>query len=87
MKHDVIENVLSDWQIFPNPSQGTIYITGLPSNSSIKIYDGLGRMVYSVNQTNEKQVIDLSSFKSGLYYLQSEIDGKTSTMKKIVLNR
>jgi len=62
-------------------------LTGLPSNSSIKIYDGLGRMVYSVNQTNEKQVIDLSSFKSGLYYLQSEIDGKTSTMKKIVLNR
>jgi hypothetical protein len=80
------ENVLSDWQIFPNPSQGTVYIVGLPAHASIKIYDGLGRMVYSLNQTEEMQTIDLSSFKSGLYYMQPEIDGKISTMKKVVLN-
>ena len=59
------ENVI----IYPNPLQSTTTIDGA-SNSTIRIYDINGKILFTKNISSESETIDLSSLQSGLYYAQ-----------------
>lgn len=66
------------FRVYPNPSDGGFTAEfGLWTNSDIdmKVYDGLGRVVWTQELENirfHKQGIDLSSLPSGIYHLSIE---------------
>lgn len=53
--------------VFPNPSQGTFYLSHPITN--VKVIDHIGRVVFQYRGSEVKH-IDLSSFPSGIYFLQ-----------------
>ncbi len=83
-----IENVgqdeltASDWTIYPNPSSGIVVLDSEIEYASIKIFNGLGQLVYEkVNlDTNSRLELDLSSLEKGVYWLN--LDGSS---QKIII--
>ena len=71
--------------IYPNPTSSTVTITGdlINSQSSIVLYDISGREVYSEQLVNQSAVIDLSSYRTGVYLLKVNSNG-SSTVRKLV---
>ena len=66
--------------ISPNPTYGTISISGRENIENIKIYSIDGKEVSSFNDTTK---INLSHFKDGIYFLKIK-DGAHTVTKKII---
>ena len=83
----VDENLINLFVLYPNPSSGliTILLTENPVNSwSIRITDLTGKLI---SQSLEKGVSsnqDLSSFESGIYLIEININGMVRTEKVII---
>jgi len=75
-----IANRLSDFKLYPNPSEGMIHVT-LPSVIDITIYNNHGRKVFETTNTS----IDISTLKSGVYFMKIETSEGT-TIRKLVRN-
>jgi len=75
---DIIDISEGNITVFPNPTTGTITIysplTKGAREISLDIYDLTGRIVYSTNYTANQlanyQIIKLSNFSSGIYFMQ-----------------
>ena len=69
--------------IYPNPTKNQLAISGkLLLNSSIQIFNSLGQlMVEKENQSNTHVVLEVSSFKGGLYFLVINQNGNSNTFK------
>jgi hypothetical protein len=80
------------FNLFPNPSQGRVFIKLLPEeyskNLSIEIYDSKYRLILSKNSfgSAEKIEMDLSSLSSGLYMV-TIIDEKSNIIARQKLVR
>jgi hypothetical protein len=83
-----VENItddLLDVKIFPNPSQGFIYINA--SNLGLQeyeifIYDAVGKLVVSdKNSTN----INISDLQNGVYYITIQPEKTAACKKQIIL--
>jgi hypothetical protein len=83
-----IDNLLT---VFPNPSNGFIQLKlakPIQEDLSYSLYDVQGKQLLqsSMNRNNmAAQEVDLSSYKSGIYLLKVNIEGKTY-FRKIQLN-
>ena len=79
-------------KLYPNPASTIINleITGASEKSSgyINIYDALGHLVYSENLNRDQftitKQIDVSSFKSGIYFVTLTLDSNNKTTLKFV---
>ncbi|MDB5282543.1 MAG: type sorting protein, partial [Bacteroidota bacterium] len=58
---------LDNIHLYPNPSNGSIYFSGLKNGEAIEIYNALGQMVYSSGFTSPLQVVDMSANAKGIY--------------------
>lgn len=82
--HTPGEEVLS-LKIFPNPSENGIFhvrIAPTYSNCVMKVSDSLGKII-QVQKNAENNVVDLSSYTQGMYYLTLISDKKIITLKLI----
>lgn len=82
----VDENKMDNVSIFPNPSaNGVVYVRGASIISSVEVYDALGQLITTVdNSSNTVMTIDLSGNK-GVYLMKmTSTDGTTST-KRVIL--
>ena len=80
-----VENAFSadDIVVYPNPSNGIFTISGLPQNSNeISIFDALGKMIYVDKTANN--IVDISAFPTGIYYLAIKIEGNYAYKKLLV---
>jgi len=71
------------WNIFPNPVEDILYITGLEGFYTIKMVDAVGRVVVSIKGTSSEQELDMSGKPAGMYLLKIESQGKSVTRKLI----
>jgi hypothetical protein len=77
--------------IYPNPTNGAInikYNSGGPSHPNFKIYDVLGREVYSFEGSpgEKTENINLEDLSSGIYFLRMSSDGgKLEDVKKFMI--
>ena len=78
------EALLSDIQIYPNPSDGTFTISGLDSKANIKIVNILGDQVYS-GEVDLPSKLDLSAQPKGVYFISIET-GRSKFFKKLLIN-
>lgn len=56
-------------KLFPNPATEYVYVSGLPADAFLTIFNLSGRIISSFNGTN---AIPVSDFKSGMYILVVE---------------
>jgi hypothetical protein len=69
-------------KLFPNPTSDKITIQSDNfKNTSLQIFDNLGRQVLQQNVIKSETVLDISNFKTGQYLLQIEREGKRSIYK------
>jgi hypothetical protein len=76
---------LSEIKIFPNPVNLILYIK-VPEDfeqSTISIYNVLGKLVLQKNITETVNPIDVSSIASGLYIVNLQSEQTTKTFKLI----
>lgn len=78
------ENALQRISIFPNPSNGHVFISNISQPTELNIYNSLGMLIQKTEVHNESE-IDLSKCPKGLYLFTLKRDGALHT-KRIILN-
>jgi hypothetical protein len=61
------EEVSTSFNLFPNPANDELHITGLSQTSILEIRDAQGRIVFQDNGTGAFRIIDTSEFSNGFY--------------------
>ena len=84
LSNNEINNNIDNIIVYPNPARDFISIANIDKNSLIKLFDSLGRLVFTT-KTNEN-VINTSNLKSGIYYLSIEKNNIIIT-KKIIISK
>ncbi len=74
--------------LFPNPASQTIFVssTNDERNTSIKIYDVFGNIVFSKSNISRMEEIDISEFSTGIYFLNF-VSGKGNVVKRFEVIR
>jgi hypothetical protein len=57
------------YQIYPNPSKG-IFTVEVSEDSKMKVYNGIGKLVYERENISQTSQHDLSKMVKGIYYIQ-----------------
>ena len=71
--------------IYPNPSNGKLFISNSGAVKSIKVTNIIGKEIYSNNNFNNNS-IDLINFNNGVYFINLSTEKGTIT-KKIILTK
>jgi hypothetical protein len=81
----IVELLSTDVNIHPNPTQDWITVSLEEGTAtSVSIRNSLGQLLLSDKKPSTNQVeLDLSSYPTGIYFLQLEVDGQVIT-KKVV---
>ena len=81
----VPETDISQAKIYPNPSSGMINLDAI-KGAQVQIFNAVGEMVYSLDETTNHQKIDLTNLTKGLYFVQIRKENQHS-LKKIILTK
>ena len=65
----VVKNELLSVALYPNPTSDFLFVNGLKTTTSYKIYDNLGRTIKADNITNTSNKIDVQLLPKGMYFL------------------
>lgn len=68
----VINEVLTDIILFPNPTLNIFNISGLEGVSNLKVNDELGRTIMVIPNYTSGELINIENLSSGLYFIQIE---------------
>lgn len=71
--------------MYPNPTQGKLFISTSDKITSISITNIIGKEVFSQINFNDNS-IDLNSFKNGVYFVSINTN-KAAVTKKIILTK
>ena len=77
---NIDENKITNFKIFPNPSNNLINIQSNRSIKTVKIYDVIGNQVLVTSETYH---INISSLSKGLYFIAVETENARSIQKFI----
>ncbi len=69
--------------MYPNPANNSFKVRATNTIDKIIIYNTLGQKLQELNPKKDSENIDISSYKSGLYLIQVDSDGKSVTSKLI----
>ncbi len=82
----VQENEISNFNMYPNPSEGKVVFKGdFSENASLEVMDQTGRVVSKVANLNNGTILDLSNVQKGIYTVVISNNG-LKTVKSIALN-
>ncbi|MDD4149060.1 MAG: C10 family peptidase [Bacteroidales bacterium] len=76
---DVATNKLNNINIYPNPAQNKINITGIV-NSNVGIYDIYGKLIKEFNNI-DSTILDISDMSDGVYFINISNTEGVKTMK------
>lgn len=72
---------LENIQLYPNPAQTVITISGLKQGSTIEITDVNGRLIQSIAKTsNPAESIETSQFGKGIYFVKVMLDNQVKSL-------
>ena len=82
-------DVISTWQVFPNPSTGKFNLDvelKQPQVCRVELFNLVGQSVYQIEKTGSSfnLEIDLKDSAAGLYFLKMEVNEK-AYLKKVIL--
>ena len=70
-------------QLYPNPAMGIVNIETTEA-SEVKVFDVVGQTMYNNRHTETLHNIDVSNWKSGVYFVNIHCAGKVYNQKLIV---
>lgn len=73
----------SPMNIYPNPTNGSIYITGASTDSNSEVYNTMGQIIIESKKINSKGEIDLKHQPAGIYFIKINSDDKTIVRKVV----
>lgn len=73
------ENNTLMFSVYPNPTQDVLYIESQQQIEKVKIYNLQGQLI----KDGSSNKLDVSKFKTGLYFVEVTVDGKSTTKKFI----
>ncbi len=73
------------FSVYPNPSAGVISL-GLENinNGDIAVYNVIGDLIYHKEISSETEVLDLSNYENGCYFVEVSSEGKRNIQKLIL---
>ncbi|APZ46073.1 hypothetical protein BW723_07080 [Polaribacter reichenbachii] len=81
----VNDEFLSDLSVYPNPSNGTVYIKGDKLIEEIKVFNIIGKSIFAQkNINNTSTVVDFKNKTSGIYFAKIKTEVGTTTRKIII---
>ncbi|MBL7931493.1 MAG: T9SS type A sorting domain-containing protein, partial [Bacteroidia bacterium] len=76
---------LSGIRLFPNPSTGLVNIEfGFEGNKDIIITNSAGALIQKVSSPNTTEVINLSGYSKGIYFVKIQNEGRFADFKLII---
>lgn len=72
----------NSFKIYPNPADNFIVIKNAKVGDKINLFDVLGKKLKSFNVKSERQQLDISELKSGLYFARSSQPEAIKIIKK-----
>lgn len=72
----------SPYQIYPNPTFGVTILFGLNKGNIVSIYSQQGQLLYHFTAVSEQQMIDISAFPVGVYFVNVNEQFTTKMIKK-----
>jgi len=83
----IAQNQNGSFNIYPNPTDGKLNVAISGSNvETMIIIDMLGKQLYKTNVVTDHNVIDMSSYGPGVYFVKF-ISGERTITRKVVLSR
>jgi OOP family OmpA-OmpF porin len=82
----VNESTQAKISVYPNPSNGIIYVNSPTLIESLTIHSSLGQLVFSQYADSTNFQVDLSQFSKGVYNINISTSNSIIT-KKIIINR
>ena len=84
----MIEAANNGFSIYPNPSQGvfTIHFEEQLPNTTLQIFDVVGKLRKSISTNHSIQTIDASDLENGVYIIVIS-DGEQLFKEKIVISK
>jgi len=73
-----VKNV--NFNIYPNPTTGIFNVQGV-EGSDIEVLNSLGQVVYTLNNANSFETIDLSDNNAGTYFVRVKTNDSVTTKK------
>ncbi|HRG39435.1 MAG TPA: T9SS type A sorting domain-containing protein, partial [Bacteroidia bacterium] len=67
--------------VYPVPASSSVNIQNLPPGSVFKIFNAIGKEMYSGVATTEQSTIELSKYINGIYFIVAEVNGERYTRK------
>ena len=78
-------SIFESFKMFPNPTNGNFVYFNVTEDATINIYNILGKLIQSVEVTQNKNSIDVSKFSAGIYMLKIN-SGTQFINKKLIKN-
>lgn len=79
------ESVKTAITVYPNPSAGSFYFSGVREGNTIEIYNLLGQAIYTANADRDNYPVNLSRQKTGVYFYKVMDQGNVIQQGKIVV--
>lgn len=80
----VEQNMLANVRLFPNPVNGTLFITGLQDANQIIVTNILGQTVKTISAVSQKVEISTSELNSGVYMITIVDKNNNQRVQRIV---
>ena len=82
----IVENKTTiDFEVYPNPSNGTVFINSTQDIDQLTVYDLTGKEVLTdVNLVSGVHQLDVSTLNEGVYFVRLTSTGQISTKRLIV---
>lgn len=81
----IIQKIIQNLSIFPNPNNGTFSISNLEKEGFIEIYDILGKKVHE-QSINNNQVVNIQTVSKGIYFAKIKSGDNIYKTEKIIVN-
>ncbi len=80
------ENTANGFVMYPNPASAkiTLQMNAEVNGATVTVTDVLGKTVANAKVQGTRSDLDVSSLKSGVYFVTLNADGKTATQKLVV---
>jgi type IX secretion system substrate protein len=81
---NAVGKTISSINIFPNPVQNTLHITGLKPNTKLSIITELGKTVAAANTSSNTYNWNIKNIPAGNYFLVASQNNKVITTVKFI---
>ncbi|MCB9260759.1 MAG: T9SS type A sorting domain-containing protein [Flavobacteriales bacterium] len=71
-------------KVFPNPTEGVVYIESVENLTSIRVFDIQGNVVSKTSANGLNAIVSLENLASGMYLIEINAE-KSSALKRVVL--